>query len=79
MKPRTRKWVHAALIAVASSLTETSMQLLNGSFHWERTVVAGVLVGIIARGLGAAISAIATADPPPPPGGAWPTGEPPPA
>lgn len=68
MRPRTRKWVHATLIAVASSIGEISTQLLSGSFHWERAVIAGVVMGLFARALGAALAAIATEpeDPPPP-------------
>jgi hypothetical protein len=63
MKPRTRKWVHASLIAVASSIGDVATQLLSGSFHWERAVIAGVVMGLFARGLGAALAAIAMPEP----------------
>ena len=63
MTAQTRKVVHAVGIALVGALTDAGLQLGSGTFNPTRTVIAGLLIGGLARLLGAYLSATA-ADPP---------------
>lgn len=60
MTVKTRKAVFAALIGLAGAATEVSLQLQNNDIVWTRAVVAGAVLGVFARALGAFLAVEAT-------------------
>jgi hypothetical protein len=57
MTTRTRKWLHAALVALASALVDVGAQLASGALNASRAVIVGAVMGVFARAAGAALAA----------------------
>lgn len=64
MSPRTRKVVHAVAVASVGVLTDIGAQLAHGdAVNWSRAVVVGLVLGGLARLIGAALAASAEEPP----------------
>jgi hypothetical protein len=62
MTAQTRKWVHAGLVALASSTADLGAQLASGSVSLTRAALVGLGLGIFSRVLGAILAALAMPD-----------------
>lgn len=65
MTSRTRKILHAGLIALAGALTDAGAQLASGHLDVTRSVVVGVIIGVLGRVFGAILAAEALDEPAP--------------
>jgi hypothetical protein len=62
MTAQTRKWVHAGLVALASSTADLGAQLATGSVSLTRAALVGLGLGVFSRVLGAVLAALAMPD-----------------
>ncbi len=57
MTSRTRKLVHAGVVALVAAATDIGAQLASGSLNVTRVVLVGLVVGGLARVAGAVLAA----------------------
>jgi len=65
MTSKTKKILHSVGIAFVGVLTDVGVQLMSpDAMNWPRTMIVGIVIGGLARLLGAYFAAVATTDAP---------------
>ena len=59
-----KKMLHSMLVTLFGSLTDVGVQLVSGSLNLTRSVIVGLIIGVMARAAGAALAALSTAETP---------------
>lgn len=63
MKHATKKWVLAGAVALTSGAGEIFMRMASGeAANWTAAMVVGVVMGIVTRGVGATLAAMASSE-----------------